>query len=253
MPPENDAKPAYEQAAFAGALLRKGAALSGMTDGRGRAAADRFRVYRNNVIASLAQALEASFPTTRRLVGETFFRAAAVAYAEEEKPASPLLFRYGTTFPDFLATLPGLASFPFVPEAARIEYARLQSLNAADADPLPADALARLKPETLPAAVLEPHPATRLVATPAGGLSAWRTNQDPPLPTVEAAAALVTRPAMEVTVTPLSAAAANFASALMDGRPLGEAAAVEGLDLPPAIAALISSGAFRSLRVTETS
>jgi len=238
--------PAADRSAFAAALGRPGTNVAGLTDGRGRAAADRFRVYRNNVVVSLAEALEAAFPATRRLLGEAFFRAAAVAYVEEEKPASPLLFRYGATFADHLARLPGVAPYPFVPEAARIEFARLQAYHAADAGPLPADALARLPLEALPAAVLAPHPATRLVAAPAGGLSAWRRNQDPPLAPVEAAAALVTRPRLEVMVTPLTAPAATFAAALLDGRPLGEAAAVEDLDLAPVLGALLTAGAFRA-------
>lgn len=251
MPPEAGA-PAADQAAFAAALRKSGATVAGLSDGRGRAAADRFRVWRNNVAVSLAEALEATFPTARRLLGEEFFRAAAVAYAREEMPASPLLFRYGATFPDFLARLPGVGPYPFVPEAARIDYARVVATHAADAEPLAADALSLLPPEALPGAVLAPHPAALLVPAPAGGVSAWRDNQDPPLPAVEAAAALVTRPALAVMVTPLAAPAAAFAGALLAGRPLGDAADAEGLDLAPALGVLLAAGAFRSVIAAHT-
>ena len=244
---------AADQPAFAEALNDKRAALSGMTDGRGRSAEDRFRVYRNNVIVSLAEALEASFPTTRRLVGETFFRSAAVAYAETTKPSSPLLFRYGGSFPDFLAGLPGLSNYPFVPEAARIEYARIQAYHAADAEPLAHDALARLAPDALPDAVLTGHPAAFLVHAPSGGVSAWRENQTPPQARVPADACLVTRPALDVMVTPLDTPTARLANGLLMGRPLGEAAALEELDLASALATLLSAGAFQSVCVAVPS
>lgn len=258
MPPEREPtreqpEDAAEATGFTAALTRRETPIAGLTNGRGRPAADRFRVYRNNVIHSLSEALAATFPATRRLMGERFFRAAAVAFAEENKPTSPVLFRYGEGFADFIAALPGLAAHPFVPEAARIEYARVQVFHAADANALQGDALAHLPAEALPALVLEPHPAVRLIRAPSGGVSAWQQNQDPALPPVEAAAALITRPGVEVLVTPLSAPAAAFAAALLDGRPLGEAAAVDDLDLAPALAALLGAGAFRSLRVAETS
>jgi hypothetical protein len=253
MPPDPErGAGAAEQCAFASALVEKGATLSGLTDGRGRAAADRLSVYRNNVIVSLVEALEATFPATLRLVGETFFRAAARAYAEAEKPESPLLFRYGETFADHLARLPGLADYPFVPETARIEFARVGAYHAADAAPLPPDALGAVSRETLPGVVFTAHPATRLVPAPAGGVGAWQRNQDPPLPSVDAAAALVTRPVAAVIVTPLPAPSAAFAEALLAGRALGEAAAADGLDLAAALGALLSAGAFRSVRVTES-
>jgi hypothetical protein len=60
----------------------------------------RFAVYRNNVVVGLVRALEARFPVVLRLVGEEFFRAMAQVYVTHDPPRSPILFRYGSTFPD---------------------------------------------------------------------------------------------------------------------------------------------------------
>ncbi len=236
--------------AFLAALVGR-QAPAGITDGRGRPAPDRLAVYRNNIAASLRDALRATFPATRRLMGDRFFDAAAIDYAAAERPASPLLFRYGATFADFLATLPGLGDYAFVPEVARIEFARVTAHHAADAEPLTGEALAGLSPEALMTVTLSPHPATALVPTPEGGLPAFQANQTPPEAETPAAAALVTRPALNVLVSPLTFETAAFTQKLLDGVPLGMAAEVAGLDLAAALAQLWSAGAFQK-RIVPT-
>lgn len=252
MPPEPP--PAADQGAFADALDRAGP-LAGLHDGTGRPAPDRLDVYRNNVIVSLRDALATSFPATERLMGADFFAAAAVDFARAEKPASPLLFRYGAGFADALARLPGLAPYPFVPEVAAIEWARLCAYHAADAAPLSPEALAALPPDALPRLVLTAHPAARLVAAPAGGYGAWRANAGDAAANGTAAAGydatagvLVTRPRWQVLMTPLDATAMRLAAALLDGTALGDAAAAADtggdLALAPTLAALLSAGAL---------
>ncbi|MEO1102313.1 MAG: DNA-binding domain-containing protein [Pseudomonadota bacterium] len=237
---------ATRQDAFAAALSAQGE-IEGVHDGRGRPAPDRFRIYRNNVTVSLRDALRASFATTQRLAGEEFFDAAAVAYATANKPTSPMLFRYGDTFGDFLAALPGLDAYPFVPETARIEYARVIAYYAADTPALAADALATIAPEDLGNVAMTPHPATALLSVPHGGLAAWQANQNPPLPQTPAPAALITRPQMDVLVTALDGPSQSFTDALLKGAPLESAAAVDGLDLAATLGLLLCVGAFTAI------
>ena len=59
----------------------------------------RFAVYRNNVLASLIDALADSFPVVQALVGEPFFRAMAQIYVRECPPESPILAEYGDRLP----------------------------------------------------------------------------------------------------------------------------------------------------------
>ncbi|WP_420394606.1 putative DNA-binding domain-containing protein [Acuticoccus sp.] len=237
VPPEARADHA---AAFAAALSQPGARVGGLTDGRGAPAPDRFQVWRNNVVHSLAEALGATFPATRRLMGEADFRGAAVAYAQAVKPRSPLLFLYGDAFPAFL-TAPGRLQ-AHVGEVAAIDYARVQAYHAADAAPLEPAALAALGPDELGATVFVPHPATRLLQAPCGGATAWRTG----VPGDRPETAVVTRPHAEVQVRVLGGADGAFASALVAGRPLGEVATLAA-DVASTLAALLSAGAFTAL------
>ncbi|MEM9223207.1 MAG: DNA-binding domain-containing protein [Pseudomonadota bacterium] len=237
---------AAKQDDFAGAIASR-SEVSGVHNGRGRAAADRFRVYKNNVIVSLRDALRTTFTATERLMGEEFFGAAAIAFAERNRPQSPLLFRYGEGFAAFLGTLPGLAEYPFVPEVARIEHARVQAYHAADAPPLAPDILSKVAPEALGETRFSPHPASALLWVPKGGLAAFQANQSPPLPETPAPAALITRPQFDVVVTGLPAPTAQFAEKLMAGAPLAQAAEVDDLDLAQGLGLLLGAGAFTGL------
>ena len=62
----------------------------------------RFAVYRNNVIASLLEALADTFPVTRALVGGRFFDRMARQFIVVEPPVSPIMSAYGETLPAFI-------------------------------------------------------------------------------------------------------------------------------------------------------
>ena len=123
-----------DQTAFVGALTAPRTAVSGLHNGKGRPAADRFAVYRNNVAHSLTEALGTTFAATKTALGDAPFRALALAHVREEPPTSPVLFTYGATFPDRLAD-------PALRDLARLEHARVQAFHAADAEPASLDAL----------------------------------------------------------------------------------------------------------------
>ena len=81
---------------FARALLDPEAEVPwGLTDPEGRPAPKRFSVYRNNVASSLTRALEAAFPTVRKLVGDEFFAAMAGVFLRAHPPQSRMLMLYG--------------------------------------------------------------------------------------------------------------------------------------------------------------
>ncbi len=74
-------------AAFAEALLDPAAPCPpGLTSWNGSDPAQRFAIYRNNVIVGLIDALADTYPVTEELVGEAFFR----AMAREHTGGSPL-------------------------------------------------------------------------------------------------------------------------------------------------------------------
>lgn len=78
-----------------------------------------FKVYRNTVLKGCVDALAANFPTVLRLVGEDWFRAAALIHVCAEPPRSVCLIEYGQEFADFLSGFEPAAALPYLPDVAR--------------------------------------------------------------------------------------------------------------------------------------
>ena len=93
----------------------------------------RFNVHRNNVAVSLVDALCERHPVCVQLVGAEFFRAMARFYAQTNLPSSPLMWRYGDTFADFIGGFEPAADIPYLADVARLESARLHAFHAPDA------------------------------------------------------------------------------------------------------------------------
>ena len=68
--------------------------------------AARLAIYRHHVLATLTEALEATYPVVVRLVDRRFFAYAADQFIRRYPPAGPCLFEYGEALADFLATFP---------------------------------------------------------------------------------------------------------------------------------------------------
>lgn len=246
-------------ATFAACLLdpAREAPESIAAPGGGRAA-KRFAVYRNNVAASLVNALADIYPAVAKIVGEEFFRAMALVFARSSPPRSRVLSEYGREFPDFIADFEPAARMPYLADVARLERAWLDAFHAADAQPLDLRALGELAPDELASACFVPHPAMRLLrsryaaisiveANRGDGGSAGRIRGD------VGEDALVTRPGTSVEVRRLPPGCAGFLQGLAAGASL--AAAVESaleeqpvFDAGGAIALMIEAGAFSALR-----
>src|ERR1051326_8549300 len=136
------------------ALLDGDETVTGAIAGDGLAPAARVAVYRHHVLASLTTALETTFPVVVRLVDVRFFRFACDRFVRAEPPASPCLFEYGATFPDFLAAFEPCRQLPYLPDVARLEWAMNVALNAPDVPPLTAERVRALPAGTLQTAPL---------------------------------------------------------------------------------------------------
>lgn len=222
-----------------------------------RATADnkRFAVYRNNVFVSLVGVLEKRFPVTRRLVGEEFFTGMARAFAGIERPASPMMMRYGDSFPGFIRDFPPAASVGYLGDVAELEARWSDAYHAADATPLAVAALAGIAPEAVATTRLVAHPASRLLRSDYPIGSIWAAHQSAevaPLTNRTAETVLIVRPAADVRVHILPPTDAGFANALLAGASIGEAAThgAQGFDLGTALVGLVTLGAFTGL-VTE--
>jgi hypothetical protein len=238
--------------AFCRALLDPSLPIPvGLTDPQGRPDARRFAVYRNNVTVGLTGALEAGFPVIRKLVGDEFFAAMARDFVRANPPASPVMLRYGTGFPAFLAEFPPVAHLPYLADVAKLEIALRESYHAADAAPVSADAFARIPPDSIGEARLCLAPALRLIRSPHPVFSIWCAN-------VRSTAAclcpgaqdvLVLRPGFDPEPHLVPAAAATFLEALQAGETLGRAITASGptLDLDETLVLLVAGGGVTGL------
>lgn len=220
----------------------------------------RFNIYRNNVFVALVSALEARFPVVSRIVGIDFFKAAARVYAGAE-PSRSAYLDYGMSFPEFLAGFEPVADTPYLPDVARIEWARHEAYNAPDAVPLTATAFAALSPDLDTALAL--HPAARIMSSTYPIHAIWAANArdgaSGPLELPDhGEAVLVTRPDEEVAVRAINLGAAAFASALVEGATLGEAyertaSAVPEFSLETALRDLLLAGALGGIAQKQSS
>lgn len=252
---------AERQRGFAAALLDSEAELPpGLVGPDGVPSSRRFAVYRNNVVAGLADGLKSTFPAVCRIVGDEFFIAMARAFVVAEPPRSAMLLEYGGGFPDFIARFPPAASLPYLADVARIESAWREAFHAAEAAPLPPAALAALPQDRLTELRLHLHPSLRLVSSRYPALTIWRMNTGDGVPApVDLGAGedcLIVRPAASVEVHDVPPGGAAFIGRLTEGAPLGEAVsaglqAAEGFDLSACLAALIGAGAFCGYELEE--
>ena len=253
-------------AGFAAPLLDPGRATPASVSARGGGPADRrYAVYRNNVTTSLAEALADIFPAVRRLVGDDFFSGMAIAFARAHPPRSRLLFEYGHGFPAFVADFEPARGLPYLADVARIERAWLDAYHAADAEPLPAQALGTIAPENLPGAKFRPHPALRILRSPYAAFSICAANRydqaaaaAAPIRGDVAEDTLVTRPGPTVSMRRLPPGAAAFLLALAEGRSLAAAIGegfVETPDFAPAeaIGLMLETGAFAEVVPSDAS
>lgn len=220
------------EAAFAAALLSPGAvAPTGLRCWNGSDAAARFEVHRNNVVASLIDALADTFPVVQALVGETFFRSMAARYARREPPRLPVLAAWGDTFADFVADFEAARPVPYLADVARLEFARVRAFHAADTPAVPEHELARAmaQADRIGALHFVLHPSLALIASPFAVASIWAAHQDGgDLSRVDPSrpeSALVLRDGLEVLVRPVAPGPAAFVDALRCGRGFAAAAA----------------------------
>jgi hypothetical protein len=216
-------------------------------DPDGNPAPKRFSVYRNNVASSLTRALEAAFPTVRKLVGDEFFAAMAVVFLRKHPPTSRMLMQYGAGFAEFLAGFPPVAHLGYLPDVARLDQAMRESYHAADSTPLSESAFQELLGDDISTLRLTLAPSLRLVRSRWPLYGIWAANHAgaaPPRPGSEDV--LVLRPAFDPAPHCLAPGSAAFVASLLQGRTLGDSIdlAGEGLDLADVLGRLIAGRAI---------
>jgi hypothetical protein len=250
------------QAAFRAAILGgDAAALTSFVHDDGIAAERRIAIYRNNTMASLTEALAATYPVVRRLVDERFFAYLANTFVVAEPPRHGRLADYGAGLPRFLDTFEPVQRLPYLPDVARLEWAMNEAMFEADATPLDPSALTGLDPAGIDGLRLIAHPSVRLVASRWPIDLIWEANQTGADGAVDlgrgAARIVVQRPRLAVVYRSLGPGSFVLLRALVTGHPLGEAAGIAAqaepsFDLQSALLDHLVAGSFSGFLAAQT-
>ncbi|MBA85363.1 HvfC/BufC family peptide modification chaperone [Thalassobius sp. S69A] len=226
----------------------------GLWDRAGAPAGKRFSVYRNNVTVSLIEALREGFPATARLLGEENFATVARLFITQHPPSSPLMFLYGSPFPEFLSGVQPLSHLGYLPDVARLEWQMRLAYHAADAAPIRLETLQTLSPDAFMSARLIFAPAVRLVHSefPVHDIRAYALDQGP-APAGAAQSVLITRPDYDPQLSPLPPHQAGLMAALLSGATLETALqATPDADLAALLPLLVQQNALHSLQQEQT-
>jgi hypothetical protein len=243
---------------FASALLDPGLPPPASLCSHDGQVARRFAVHRNNVTVSLCDALAAVFPVVQAQVGEEFFRALARCYLRAEPPRSPILAHYGAGFAAFVAAFAPARALPYLADVARLEWAQLEALHAADAAPLPAAQWPALLQGVAEGGLrLRPHPSARWLDSPHPVFSLWAAHQGQgaleDVPPDRAESALVVRPALEVLTVACDRGTVRLLAGLAAGEAVADACAAAAqagaFDPVAALALLLRHGAVLPLEL----
>jgi hypothetical protein len=223
----------------------------------GLAAEARLRVYRNNVIGSLTNALRLHYPAVCRLVGVEFFAGTAEQFIRVSPPETACLDDYGDGFAVFLAAFPPAAGLCYLAGVARLEWAVSRALHAPDISALGPNALAAIDPAEHPRVCFTPHPAVGLLCDDTPVDLIWRAvidRDDAVMGAIDLGAGpvrlLVERGSCGVEISRLDPAAWRFAADLFAGRPIGEAVAAAPFNAAELLAEHLLAGRFAGVELT---
>lgn len=248
-----------DQTQFSAAVLDPAADVpSGLSDGQDQPAGRRFNVYRNNVAASLTQALNDGFPVIAKLLGRPGFDGIAGHYLRAHPPRSPVLMQYGQGFPTFLAGFEPLKHLGYLGDVARLELAIRSSYHAADAAAIDPSYLQSVAPDALLDAHLVLAPSLRLIRSDWPIYDIWRYNTaaNAPKPKAVAQDVVITRPDFDPAPHLLKPGGAVWIGAIQQGHNIGAAfdratQNIPDFDLATVLSNLIAGGAIIGLSAKD--
>lgn len=185
----------------------------------------RLDVYRNNTRLTRLEALGGIYPAVQRLLGEKFFAQMAELFGAVYPSRSGDLRRYGCELAQFLAEFPPTGSLAYLPDVARLEWARHEAFHAPFSAALDERALALVLRPQCGALRLALRPGVALLRSDYPAARIWEFalgehGADAPrldLKGAKAEHALVLRPELEVLVIELEPAEWRWLHALEEG------------------------------------
>jgi hypothetical protein len=141
-------------------------------------AVERWDIYANMYFFRLRDCIRQDFSAVAAVIGEAAFHNLITDYLLAHPPAHYSLRYAGERLPQFLDTHETSRSTPYLADLARLEYAIADAFDAADGEPLRAEALRGVPIEDWPELRLRLLPSCRRLRSrwPVGGV--WRAVKD---------------------------------------------------------------------------
>ncbi|MGH7749151.1 MAG: DNA-binding domain-containing protein, partial [Candidatus Dormibacteria bacterium] len=163
------------QGEFQDYLLRGSRAIEQHVTGSARVpVAVRLGVYGGGYGSRLIDALAANYPALALLLGEEDFQALGVEYVRTHDSPFFSIRNYGDELPEFLTRHPHYEEVPLLAELARWEWAVSCVFDAADAEPIGAQALAPLAPGEWARLRFGWHPSVRRLGLQWNAPQLWK-------------------------------------------------------------------------------
>jgi hypothetical protein len=140
--------------------------------------ATRLGIYGDGYLSRLVEALEANFPILSKLLGEEDFGALGTAYVRSHDSPFFSIRYYGDGLAGFVAADPAYSGAPVLADLARWEWAMTEVFDAADAEPIATDALARVAPESWAGLRFDWHPSVHRLALAWNAPQIWKAVSD---------------------------------------------------------------------------
>ncbi len=187
---------------------------------------EQLKVYRNHVVISLSEAVAVTFPLVEKLAGKEFLMDAAKVYLREHPPVEACLDRYGGTFAEFLRSAPQANAYPYLADAARLDWAINDCKCAKDDKPLKPEDLAAIPQDSFADTVFGLRDCVKLIQSPYPLHDIYNysaeTDELPDMNREGATYLLVMRVGLEVKIFNLNGDEFLMFSEMQEKRPLGE-------------------------------
>jgi len=118
----------------------------------------RLAIHRRHYHASLIETLRGRFPATAWLIGDAAVTTAAAAFVIAHPPRVFCMAEFGETFPEYLASRPGLDSVPYLASFAQLEWLIGRVSVSVSAPALGLEWVSQQDPERLGSATLRLQP-----------------------------------------------------------------------------------------------
>lgn len=142
------------------------------------AAVERWDIYANMYFFRLRDCIQLDFAAVAGVVGGVAFHNLITDYLLAHPPSHFSLRYAGQHLPEFLDAHELSRQRPFLADLARLEYAIVDSFDAADTMPLRAEDLRGVPPQEWPGLRLTVAPAVRLLALSWPVADIWRDAKD---------------------------------------------------------------------------